>query len=319
MQDDFININELEEIGRGRFSRVFAYKHPKTGEDLVVKVPIREDYIHGWVSSQKRARLAIGFANKVNSSEGIVIPRILDIVEDTEQPYCIEELAKGKSLHKSNFKFFSKREKADVIYKLATFMNDMHQAPFEEGDFPVDSRVILTKVRPQIRLLKKAGVFNLIKALLRETAPKDGFQVPIHQDLGPENIFYDRETGDMSILDFGVSKVSNPCLDLYSLGCRYSDHAFPLSFLDSVASLYDVMPKPNRNISVDRALLNAKVSSITMMGLVNKVHKHPVSFVTRLFHAGYGWSKCGFKKINGRAAVFNSSRINMEKRSVPYA
>lgn len=239
-------LDNLQQINTNAPRETLVY----LADGLVIKRPVdtsNKKILNTWLGKQIQAKDTSDKVLAANN-KNYFVPRTLEI--SSKEYFVVEERATGKPLSSSFFETLTKKE-VDIIYKgIAHFINDINQ-----------SKQVLTQKETfdsftSVEYLGEVSIPVLIEKLSKYISKedmqivqdaKDWFDVAsdndasivfAHGDMNEHNIFFNRETKTLSIIDFADSKYQN------------ADYMFNVDFArlgwldsDRLIKEYNALPK----------------------------------------------------------------------------
>ncbi len=190
-------------------------------DGLVIKRPVdktNKKILDTWLGKQKQAK-EVSDSLLERKNKHYFIPRTLEI--SSNEFFSVEERVFGKPLTSSFFEQLSDKEKNIIYNSFAHFINDINQ-----------SRQVLTQKETfdnftSIEYLGEVSIKTLVDKLKKHipekdlqivldakdwfdvASDKDASVVFAHGDMNEHNIFFNRETLTLSVIDFADSKYQN--------------------------------------------------------------------------------------------------------------
>lgn len=222
-----------------------VYKIPVSGKD-----PLN---IKTWLEKQKLTRQVSDGILSFNNST-YKIPRVLEISD--KEVFVKEERMIGTPLKTSFVETLTPKD-LDVIYKaLANFTNDINQSRpvlTQKDTFDMSTSVEYmgaTKIDEILKKLKKyipekeLQIVRKAKEWFDVASDKDASVVFAHGDMNEHNIFFDKKTKTVSIIDFAEAKYQNAD---YMFGVDYARLGW--LDIDRLIAEYEKLPK-KQNVNV---------------------------------------------------------------------
>lgn len=222
-----------------------VYKKPVSGKD-----PLN---IKTWLEKQKLTRQVSDGILSFNNS-AYKIPRVLEISD--KEVFVKEERMIGTPLKTSFVETLTPKD-LDIIYKaLANFTNDINQSRpvlTQKDTFDMSTSVEhmgATKIDEILNKLKKyipekeLQIVREAKECFDVASDKDASVVFAHGDMNEHNIFFDKKTKTVSIIDFAEAKYQNAD---YMFGVDYARLGW--LDIDRLIAEYEKLPK-KQNVNV---------------------------------------------------------------------
>ena len=197
-----------------RETLVYLSKNGKT----VVKVPVpnnNKQRLQTWLGKQKIAKSVSDGVLKFNNPN-YKIPRVLKVYDDD---FIVEEESIIGTPLKTSFVETLKPEELNIIYTgFANFINDINQSRpvLKQKDFfdavSGEKDMSLKEVLSNLQEYISAEELNIVyqaKNWFDVASDEDASVVFSHGDMNENNIFFDRETKTLSIIDFADAKYQN--------------------------------------------------------------------------------------------------------------
>lgn len=243
----------------------------------VIKAPVsnnNKQRLQTWLGKQKIAKSVSDGVLKFNNPN-YNIPRVLKVYDDD---FIVEEERIIGTPLKTSFVESLDQKELDIIYKgFANFLNDINQSRpvLKQKDFfdavSGEKDMSLKEVLSNLQEYISAEELNIVyqaKDWFDVVSDEDASVVFSHGDMNENNIFFDRETKTLSIIDFADAKYQNADymfkVDLAKLGWLE---------IDRLIKEYERLPKKqNVNINSSQnvkdiriALYNFKSSAIEFL------------------------------------------------------
>lgn len=216
-----------------------VYKIPVSGKD-----PLN---IKTWLDKQKLTRKVSDGILSFNNHT-YKIPKVLEISD--KDIYVKEERMIGTPLKTSFVETLTSKE-LDIIYRaLANFTNDINQSRpvlTQKDTFDISTSVeymgaitieeIIKKLKKYIPEKELQSV-KMAKEWFDVASDKDASVVFAHGDMNEHNIFFDKETKTVSIIDFAEAKYQNAD---YMFGVDYARLGW--LDIDRLIKEYEKLPK----------------------------------------------------------------------------
>ena len=181
--------------------------------DYVIKTPVstNKSHIAEWLRKQRYANMVVGnllaYKDKVG---GYFIPKIINISDD-ENPSVREERVLGNPITAEYFAKLSPEQQESIYKNFSNFLHDInycnpvHDLDYQLGDGFAD---IIEKIKPY---LPTADITKITRAheLFKSHQEVTASLVFSHGDMNENNIFYDKDTDTLSIIDFAEAKYEN--------------------------------------------------------------------------------------------------------------
>lgn len=239
-------LDNLQQINTNAPRETLVY----LADGLVIKRPVdtsNKKILNTWLGKQIQAKDTSDKVLAANN-KNYFVPRTLEI--SSKEYFVVEERATGKPLSSSFFETLTKKE-VDIIYKgIAHFINDINQSKqvltqketfdsFTSVEYlgEVSIPVLIEKLSKYIPK-KDMQIVQDAKDWFDVASDDDASIVFAHGDMNEHNIFFNRETKTLSIIDFADSKYQN------------ADYMFNVDFarlgwldIDRLIKEYDALPK----------------------------------------------------------------------------
>lgn len=239
-------LDNLQQINTNAPRETLVY----LADGLVIKRPVdtsNSKILNTWLGKQIQAKDTSDKVLAANN-KNYFVPRTLEI--SSKEYFVVEERATGTPLSSSFFETLTKKE-ADIIYKgIAHFINDINQSKqvltqketFDSftsveylGEISIPSLIEkLSKYIPK----KDMQIVQDAKDWFDVASDNDASIVFAHGDMNEHNIFFNRETKTLSIIDFADSKYQN------------ADYMFNVDFarlgwldIERLIKEYEALPK----------------------------------------------------------------------------
>ena len=188
--------------------------------DVVFKTPTDTNKmrIANWMAKQQHARTVQDFLN-TKKNTAYFVPRIIEIDKSLSQ--VAETYATGATLNSTFFDTLTSKDH-DIIYNgIAHFINDiaefrpvLNQQDFlvqNEPDFPADTTQLEAKLAQQKDILSPAETQDILRAYNLFVNNQTGAASVVfsHGDINENNVLYDPEKQQLSIIDLADSKYEN--------------------------------------------------------------------------------------------------------------
>lgn len=239
-------LDNLQQINTNAPRETLVY----LADGLVIKRPVdtsNKKILNTWLGKQIQAKDTSDKVLAANN-KNYFVPRTLEI--SSKEYFVVEERATGKPLSSSFFETLTKKE-VDIIYKgIAHFINDINQSKqvltqketfdsFTSVEYlgEVSIPVLIEKLSKYIPK-KDMQIVQDAKDWFDVASDNDASIVFAHGDMNEHNIFFNRETKTLSIIDFADSKYQN------------ADYMFNVDFarlgwldIDRLIKEYNALPK----------------------------------------------------------------------------
>ena len=239
-------LDNLQQINTNAPRETLVY----LADGLVIKRPVdtsNSKILNTWLGKQIQAKDTSDKVLAANN-KNYFVPRTLEI--SSKEYFVVEERATGKPLSSSFFETLTKKE-VDIIYKgIAHFINDINQSKqvltqketfdsFTSVEYlgEVSIPVLIDKLSKYISK-EDMQIVQDAKDWFDVASDNDASIVFAHGDMNEHNIFFNRETKTLSIIDFADSKYQN------------ADYMFNVDFarlgwldIDRLIKEYDALPK----------------------------------------------------------------------------
>lgn len=201
------NLDNLQQINTNIPRETLAF----SADGLIIKRPNtkNKDWAKIWLDKQYHARTVIDHLLE-NKPDSYSIPKMLEISEN--EFFVVEERAKGQPLTSAYFETLDKTDK-DVIYKsLAKFLNDINQSSavltqkqMLDSEGGITFEYVVKKLEGRLNS-KDLNAVNQSKDWFDKVNDFDASVVMTQGDMNEHNIFYDKETKTLSMIDFADAK-----------------------------------------------------------------------------------------------------------------
>lgn len=239
-------LDNLQQINTNAPRETLVY----LADGLVIKRPVdtsNKKILNTWLGKQIQAKDTSDKVLAANN-KNYFVPRTLEI--SSKEYFVVEERATGKPLSSSFFETLTKKE-VDIIYKgIAHFINDINQSKqvltqketfdsFTSVEYlgEVSIPVLIDKLSKYISK-EDMQIVQDAKDWFDVASDNDASIVFAHGDMNENNIFFNRETKTLSIIDFADSKYQN------------ADYMFNVDFarlgwldIDRLIKEYNALPK----------------------------------------------------------------------------
>ncbi len=243
----------------------------------VIKAPVsnnNKQRLQTWLGKQKIAKSVSDGVLKFNNST-YKIPRTLKIYDED---FIVEEERVVGTPLKTSFVESLEPKELDIIYKsFANFLNDINQSRpvLKQKDFfdavsgekDMTLGEVLLKLQEHIPS-EELTIVRQAKDWFDVTSDNDASVVFSHGDMNENNIFFNKETKTLSVIDFADSKYQNADymfnVDLARLGWLDIDRL--IKEYEKLPKKQNVNIKSSQNVKDMRtALYNFKSSAIEFL------------------------------------------------------
>ncbi|MBO7508937.1 MAG: phosphotransferase, partial [Alphaproteobacteria bacterium] len=178
--------------------------------NYVIKTPVstNQSYVAEWLRKQRHANMVVGnllaYKDKMG---GYFIPKVINI-SDGNTPSVREERALGSPITTEFFVDLSSEQQESIYKKFSNFLHDINYCnPIHDLDYQLGGTFVevIEKIKsylPTEANKTVAQVYELFKSHQEMTASL----VFSHGDMNPNNIFYDKDTDTLSVIDFAEAK-----------------------------------------------------------------------------------------------------------------
>lgn len=287
-----LKLNNMQPLNTNTPRETLAY----LDGNVVYKIPVSNKdklILNNWLTKQKLTKQTAEAVYK-NNNKTYFIPRVLEISDSDF--FVKEERAIGTPLKTSFVETLTEKE-LDIIYKgLANFTNDINQSKpvlsqkdvFEisGGDDNADNMTINQIIDKLKRYIPENELTVVLQAKtwFDVASEKDASVVFAHGDMNEHNIFFDRKTMRLSIIDFAEAKYQN------------ADYMFNVDYarlgwldIDRLISEYNRLPKrENVRVKTDMkvktmraALYNFKSSAAEFLDKPNIATKVRIDIINQ--------------------------------------
>lgn len=274
-----LNTGNLQLINTNPPRETLAYTDGK----FVYKLPVsNKDTFHlrTWLEKQKLAKKVSDDLLKFKNNN-YKIPRVVEVSD--KDFFVKEELAVGTPLRTSFVESLSQKE-LDIIYKgLANFINDINQSRpvlSQKDTFEMSTNLEDEKMPTMKELLSKLEKYIPKSDLQIVSDAKDWFDVASatdasvvfsHGDINEHNVFFNKKTKELTIIDFAEAKYQNAD---YMFNFDYAR----LGWLDieRLMSEYEKLPKKQKvNIRSNPNIKNMRLALYNFKGSVSEFLRQP--------------------------------------------
>lgn len=215
-------------LGGGAHTNVYLDQDPEFGE-IIIKEPKgnpKSGDVLFYVKHQMRGHDVVNRLRNSASDIGVELPQVVRAIDTPEYHAIVEKRLAGVELSPSVYNALSDDKKEEVADKLARFLNSMHQLqeplPATEsikhrftqyGNNPStlqDFMAVLDNKLPD----KYAKQIAAAEQLLDNGDRSDEVRVMVHKDVRGQNLMYDKESGNLAVIDFEMAGVDNIYTDL---------------------------------------------------------------------------------------------------------
>jgi serine/threonine protein kinase len=303
-----IDFNSLKEVGRGHWSSVRLFVDEEDGKKYVMKKPLRSD-VPFWLGTQKRASVAMDFARQASSSSSLFIPTTKVINDCLRNPYVVESYARGELLTETFLSTLSEREKEHVCVEMAVFLDGLHHSDLDVNDYPRGA-IYDSESKGDEKISFHPSIWLMDTFESHEEDRNLCNFVPLHNDCHSNNILYDRESGVLSILDFGNAGFGNPFSEFKFMNIvpGIGDN-FSKNFTDSVLEVYNSLQEDSNK--VDHNCLQCLVSSVALVRSIKQIKKSPFVFASNCMQAGQDWSRYGAAELKRRVSISSQQKLSL--------
>ncbi|MBP5485604.1 MAG: phosphotransferase [Alphaproteobacteria bacterium] len=178
--------------------------------NYVIKTPVstNKSHIAEWLRKQHYANMVVGnllaYKDKVG---GYFIPKIINI-SDGENPSVREERVRGDPITAEYFAKLLPEQQESIYKNFSNFLHDInHCNPVHDLEYQLGNGFadIIEKTKSYLLkedIIKITQAYELFKSHQEMVASF----VFAHGDMNENNIFYDKDTDTLSIIDFAEAK-----------------------------------------------------------------------------------------------------------------
>lgn len=218
MAQEITDKPEMKIIGKGAHSIVYI---DPTNPNVIIKQNNSVSGDRGYLKRQQAGYETIERIKKSGYATGVKLPTVIETNEQDEVQTIKEQRISGQTFDRDGklWDGLTENQKNNIAKQMATFLVAIHSAgeirPADKSIKTMFDKSKLHNANDIINAYEGAMPQRLANKLLdaeqylESTDVSDEFHVLTHKDLRVNNLMFDQETGQLSVLDFEMAGTDN--------------------------------------------------------------------------------------------------------------
>lgn len=248
MAQEITDKPEMKIIGKGAHSIVYI---DPTNPNIIIKQNNSVSGDRGYLKRQQAGYEIIERIKKSGYATGVQLPTVIETNEQDEVQTIKEQRINGRTFDDDGklWDSLTEEQKSKVAKQMATFLVAMHST----GDIKPAEKSIKTMFDKSKLHNSATDIINAYEGAmpqrlanklldaeqyLESTDVSDEFHVLTHKDLRVNNLMFDQETGQLSVLDFEMAGTDNIYRDFVAYA---SSSSMPWDYTRRVIAEYNAI------------------------------------------------------------------------------